>query len=91
MYRLQDAIIKLHVATSRSPVEFFKNHMVVYCPINLDFIEKFALHEREILIRRKKLGIAPDDLVIGRVRRAHVGKWGDILIDMMPHFIKIQT
>ncbi len=68
--------------------DFHKNHMVVYCPIDFDFIEKHSLSRGEIRRRREKLGIAPDDVMIGRVGRADTGKWDDVLIDMMPHLLR---
>jgi len=68
--------------------EFHKNHMVVYCPIDFDFIEKHSLTHDEISRRKKRLGIASEDVVIGRIGRADTGKWDDVLIDMMPHLLK---
>ncbi|MCK4346999.1 MAG: glycosyltransferase family 4 protein [Thermoplasmatales archaeon] len=68
--------------------EFHKNHMVAYLPIDVDEIDDFRISKNEILRRREKLGIGPNDLVIGRIGRPDIGKWSNILIDMMPHLIK---
>jgi len=68
--------------------EFHKNYRVWYIPVDLDWIESLEPSRSEILRRRKKLGIKPDDLVVGRVGRPDIGKWSDVLIDMMPHLIK---
>jgi len=68
--------------------EFHKNHTVAYLPIDVDEIDGFRISNDEILRRRKKLGIGPNDLVLGRVGRTDIGKWSDTLIDMMPYLIK---
>jgi len=68
--------------------EFHNHHMVAYLPIDVEEIDSFRLSDDEILSRRKKLKIGPNDLVLGRIGRPDVGKWDDILIDMMLHLIK---
>jgi len=68
--------------------EFHKNYMVAYLPIDVDEIDRFSITTREILSRRKTLGVGPDDLVLGRIGRPDIGKWSDALIDMMPYLIK---
>jgi len=62
--------------------------MVAYLPIDVDEIDDFRISKDEILQRRKKLGIGPNDLVLGRIGRSDLGKWSDTLIGMMPHLIK---
>ncbi len=67
---------------------FNKSRRVLYYPIKMDDILDYKISQKEIFDRRKKIGIKPNDLVIGRISRPDVGKWGNICIDMMPHLIK---
>lgn len=68
--------------------EFHKRCCVIYDPIDLEEVKEYGLSRKEILQKRKYLGIKQGDLVIGRAGRADIGKWGNIIIDMMPHLIK---
>ena len=68
--------------------EFHKNRGVAYLPIDVDEIDGFRISNDEILRRRKKLGIGPNDLVLGRIGRPEIGKWSDTLIDMIHYLIK---
>jgi len=68
--------------------EFYAHNMVTYLPIDVEEIDSFRLSRDEISRRRRKLGVEPSDLVIGRIGRPDVGKWDDILIDMMSYLIE---
>ena len=76
---------KMHKISNK---EFHKNYRVWYLPIDLDWIDSLEPSRSEILRLRKKFGIKPDDLVLGRVARPDIGKWSDVLIEMMPYLIK---
>lgn len=68
--------------------EFNKDCRVFYVPIDMAEAQRAEMSKDEIARERRRLGIEPDDLVIGRISRADVGKWGNICIDMMQHLIK---
>ncbi|MCK4405932.1 MAG: glycosyltransferase family 4 protein [Hadesarchaea archaeon] len=70
-----------------SSEEFHKNCRVLYYPIDLDKTKHFKISSDEILRERKKLGMEPNDLVIGGIGRPDISKWGDI-VGIISHLIK---
>jgi len=68
--------------------EFRQRCCVVYDPIDLEEVKEYGLSRKQILQKRKYLGIKRGDLVIGRVGRPDIEKWGHIVIDMMPYLVK---
>lgn len=91
--------IELHLISKMLALRYKKQHRmsnddfnrdcrVFYVPIDMGEAQRAKMSGDEIAHERRKLGIAPDDLIIGRISRADVGKWGNICIDMMPHLIK---
>ncbi len=70
-----------------SDEDFTKNCLVLYCLVDLDEIKRSRLSNNEILLEKKKLGISPNDVVIGGIGRPDVSKWGNFY-NIMPYLIK---
>lgn len=60
---------------------------VLYNMVDAEALSKYALTPQEIVVYKKSLGIEPGDFVIGKIARAHVAKWSDLVIEMMPYLV----
>lgn len=67
----------------------FTRMKVFYNMVDLESFKKYKLSGKEILAYKNKLGITKNDFVVGKIARAHIAKWSDLILDMMPHFIKL--
>lgn len=68
----------------------FSRHKVMYNMVDVQEFEKYRLTSEQIREAKKNLGILEDDFVIGKIARPHIAKWSDLILDMMPHLIKIR-
>jgi glycosyltransferase involved in cell wall biosynthesis len=66
----------------------FERMKVVYNPVDHDLFKKFTLSADEISAYKKQLGIRPHDFVIGRLGRADLAKWSDLVLEMLPYALK---
>lgn len=66
----------------------FNQMKVVYNPVDYSLFEKFTLTAEQIKTYRESLGIAQTDFVIGRLGRADIAKWSDLVLDMLPYAVK---
>ncbi len=62
---------------------------VLYNMVDAEALSKYTLTPEEIVVYKKSLGIEPEDFVIGKIARAHVAKWSDLVIEMMPYLVDI--
>ncbi len=60
----------------------------LYNPVELEEIKSYELSSLELKLKREKLGLKPNEKLIGRIGRADEGKFGRIMIDMLPHLFK---
>lgn len=67
----------------------FNTMKVIYNPVDYSLFEKFTLTAGEINAYKESIGIQPHDFVIGRLGRADIAKWSDLVIDMLPSLVKI--
>ncbi len=63
--------------------------LVLYSPVDVNTFLKNKPTEEEVLVYKNKNGIKKDEFVIGRLGRPDVSKWSDLLINMMPHLVKL--
>lgn len=69
-------------------VDFAKMGVLHY-PVDPSTFEKNPLTPVEIAEFKEKIGLKPDDFVIGKMGRPHIAKWSDLLLDMMPYLVKL--
>jgi glycosyltransferase involved in cell wall biosynthesis len=67
----------------------FERMKVLYNMVDANAFEKYRFNESEIRSYKKSLGISEDDFVVGKIARAHVAKWSDLILDMMPYLVKL--
>jgi glycosyltransferase involved in cell wall biosynthesis len=67
----------------------FSRMKVLYNMADANDFEKYRLSGEEIKNYKKSLDINEDDFVVGKIARAHVAKWSDLVLDMMPYLIKL--
>ncbi len=63
----------------------FSRHKVVYNLVDNEGFEQYRVSGTQIENFRAQYGIKPDDFVIGRIGRADVSKWSDLLLDALPY------
>lgn len=80
--------IKFKKNTKKETLPFSK-YKVIYNPVDTESFCKYILSKQEIMEKKKKLGIPGDVPVIGRVGRADIVKWGDLLLEAIPYLLKV--
>lgn len=68
--------------------KFFTQHHVLFNPIDFSEIDNSQVHNFSQKELFTKYNIPPEYFVIGRHGRPEPGKWGNILVDMMPRLLK---
>lgn len=67
----------------------FDRMKVLYNPINIEPQDLTHDTAEDIAQYKERLGIGPDDFVIGKIARAHIAKWSDLVLDAMPYLVKL--
>lgn len=67
----------------------FDTMKVFHNPIDIDYLEGFHASPEEIAAYKAKLGIAPDEFVLGKIARPHIAKWGDLIVEMLPYLARL--
>lgn len=67
----------------------FSRLKVLYNMVDVVGFERYRLNQGEINDFKKTLGINEADFVVGKIGRAHVAKWSDLVLDMMPNLVKL--
>lgn len=65
------------------------HHKVLYNMVDATAFASYVRQPSEIMAYKKTLGISPDDIVIGRIGRPDLAKWSDLILDMLPHLLRI--
>jgi FkbM family methyltransferase len=65
---------------------FHERHRVSHWPIDLTTLRALAPDQRAA---KRQLGLDPDRPVVARIGRADDRKWRTLLIDMVPHLLKL--
>jgi glycosyltransferase involved in cell wall biosynthesis len=65
---------------------FHRRHRVLYNPVDVDALRADAMSQMEA---RATLGLDPERPTVVRVGRADDRKWGDILVAMVPHLLRL--
>lgn len=67
----------------------FERMGVLYYPVDASSFARNSFSGAEITAFKERIGIKPEDFVIGKMGRPHIAKWSDLLLEMMPHLIKL--
>ena len=68
------------------PADFHRRHRVLSAPIEIARLRAHAPGRAEA---RRLLGLDPDRPVVGRVGRADDRKWRRMVVDMVPHLLRL--
>lgn len=63
-------------------------YRVWYLPVDTEWIDSLRPNPQEVERMRERLGIEPNEKVIGRVARKDPNKWHDIVVRMMPRLLR---
>lgn len=63
-------------------------YRVWYLPVDLEWIDSLRPSPQEVERRRERLGIEPNEKVIGRVARKDPNKWHDIVVKIMVRLLR---
>ena len=75
---------------SNSGLKFdFGKMKVLYNIIDATDFEQYRLSVEGVAAYKQSLGVELKDFVIGKIARPHIAKWSDLILDMMPHLIKL--
>lgn len=67
----------------------FSKHKTFYCTVEADDFSKYTLTPEQIASYKEKLGIKPDEFVIGKSARPDLAKWSDLVLEMAPKAFKM--
>jgi glycosyltransferase involved in cell wall biosynthesis len=66
--------------------DFYRRHRTLYYPVDVDGLQRDAVTREEA---HTQLGLDPDRPTVVRVGRDDDRKWGDVVIAMTPHLLKL--
>jgi glycosyltransferase involved in cell wall biosynthesis len=69
----------------------FSTMKVMYNNVDGSELEKFRASTQEIIDFKTRLGISPDDFIFGKVARPAIEKWSDLIINMVPYLVKLNS
>jgi len=64
-------------------------HKVLYNVVDEATLAPYTLSANEIGELKRTWGIGTDDFVVGKIARAHIAKWSDLVLDMMPYLVRL--
>lgn len=67
----------------------FSKMKVFYNMVDSAEFEKYRLTKEEIGMYKNNFGITTDNFVLGKVGRADLAKWSDLILDTMPSLIRL--
>lgn len=67
----------------------FSRMRVMYNMVDGEEFKQFKLSKKQILDKKKELGIKQNEFVVGKIARPDVAKWSDLVLEMLPHLVKL--
>lgn len=58
---------------------------VIYNPVTVDYFKQYKLNSEQVRNERLKWGISDKDILVGRIGRNDVVKWGDLILAALPY------
>jgi glycosyltransferase involved in cell wall biosynthesis/predicted O-methyltransferase YrrM len=86
LFMSQMCLVRYRARVGASNGGFHRRHKVLRFPIEHEQLRGLAPPKSEA---RRRLGLDPDRPVVGRVGRDADLKWRDLLVDMVPHLLRL--